>query len=192
MTIVRCWGHGRQFEITGSGYNPEGEICENGKPLSPQTLESIEQFFEDGFLASHGRTHAPDARHRTWYAVGDPTEAAFMPLAVKAGLDPDDLEQRFPLIRELPFDSYRKRMTMIREHKGRIIGYMKGALTSALDCCDRINYDGEVRSLTDADREAILAAGRDFSKLSLRVLALAYRVFPGDESVALAAATERE
>jgi len=192
MTIVRCWGHGRQFEITGSGYNPEGEIREIGNPLSPQTLESIKQFFEDGFLASHGRAHAPDARHRTWYAVGDPTEAAFMPLAVKAGLDPDDLEQRFPLIRELPFDSYRKRMTMIREHKGRIIGYMKGALTSVLDCCDRINHDGEVKSLTAADREAILAAGRDFSKLSLRVLALAYRDFPGDGSVALPAATEHE
>jgi Ca2+-transporting ATPase len=190
MTIVRCWAQGRQFEITGAGYNPEGEVRENGRPLPAPALATIKQFFQHGFLASHGRTHPPDAQHRTWYAVGDPTEAAFMPLAVKAGLDPDDLERRFPLIRELPFDSYRKRMTMIREHRGRIIGYMKGSPASVLDCCDRIHQDGAARALRAMDREAIRAAGHEFSARALRVLALAYRDFPGAESAGLPADPE--
>jgi len=192
MTIVRCWVRGRQFEITGSGYNSEGDIRESGHPLTAAELNSIKQFFQHGFLASHGRVHAPDTQHRTWYAVGDPTEAAFMPLAVKAGLDPDDLEQRFPLIQELPFDSYRKRMTMIRKHNDQFIGYMKGGVSSVLGCCARIHDDGSSRPLTEGDRTAILTAAHDFSRQSLRVLALAYRDFPADAASALPANPEAE
>ncbi|MBM2830789.1 MAG: family P-type ATPase, partial [Gammaproteobacteria bacterium] len=192
MTIVHCWVNGRDLEVSGEGYNPEGAVLEDGKALSPQALESIKQFFEDGFLAGHGRTHPPDGQHHTWYAIGDPTEAAFMPLAVKAGLVPDDLEKRFPLIQELPLDGDRKRMTMIREHKGRTIGYMKGALMNVLDCCGGINRDGVVRSLTEAERAAIMAKNDFFSAQSLRVLALAYRDFPHGQSEFSFAHTEKE
>ena len=192
MTIVQCWVNGRDFHLTGDGYDPAGDIRENEKPLSPQELESIKQFFEDGFLASNGRTHPPDEQHRTWYAIGDPTEAAFTPLAVKAGLNPEDLEERFPLIHELPFDSDRKRMTMIREHKKQIIGYMKGGLASVLECCDRINLNGNIQALTEIERNNIIAHGQEFSTQSLRVIALAYRDFPAKQEDFQIAPTEKE
>jgi Ca2+-transporting ATPase len=191
MTIVRCWVNGRDLEVSGEGYDPAGEIREGGRALSADELEGVKQFFEDGFLASHGRTRPPDTEHPSWYAIGDPTEAAFMPLAIKAGLVPEDLEARFPLLHELPFDSKRKRMTMVRRHKGRIIGYMKGATESVLDACDRIHHDGKLLALTDAEREVVLAKAAALSAESLRVIALAYRDFPAGQSEFPRMATEQ-
>jgi len=192
MTIVRCWANGRAFEVTGQGYDPEGAILEDGKPVTPEDLEAIKQFFQHGLLASDGRTHPPDDQHKTWYAIGDPTEAAFMPLALKAGLDPEERSRGFPLLEVLPFDGRRKRMTMLREHKGRKIGYMKGATASVLDTCCAIHRDGEAVPLDDEIRREILAQAEAFSAESLRVIALAYRDFPDDQSDFPLVETERD
>ncbi len=178
MTIVRGWADGRTFEVTGEGYDPQGDILENGAPVPDAEIESIKQFFQHGLLASNGRTHPPDDQHATWYAVGDPTEAAFMPFAVKADLDPEERIGAFPLIEELPFDSRRKRMTMVREHKGRTIGYMKGAPQSVLAACSAIHRGGKPVPLDDAARDAIVAQVEAYSEETLRVIALAYRDFP--------------
>lgn len=187
MTIVSCVTldfatkdgcRVRDFEVTGDGYEPKGSVLEDGKKIDKRTITFLKQFFEDGFLASNGRVQPPDKNHRGWYAIGDPTEAAFTPLVMKVGLKPADLDKHFPLFAELPFDSNRKRMTIIRKHKGKHIGYMKGALVSVLDACDQVKIDGEVRKLDDKLREAILKAGESYSSQALRVIALAYRDFP--------------
>jgi len=178
MTITHCYVNGREFTVLGEGYEPEGAIQEGGKTMTSEALEPIKQFFEDGLLASNGRTHAPDDEHPTWYCIGDPTEAAFTPLAFKAGFIPEDLDKRFPVVGELPFDSDRKRMTMIREHKGNKIGYMKGGLETVISCCTKINHAGEVRDLTEKEKAEMIKIGEQFSSKALRVIALAYRDFP--------------
>lgn len=178
MTITHCMVNGRVFDVQGDGYNPKGSIMENGKKVSTAELNKIKQFFEDGYLASNGRVNPPDRHHKGWYAIGDPTEAAFTPLAIKAGLKPADLDKRFPSFQELPFDSDRKRMTVIRKHKGHMIGYMKGGLESVLSVCSLVNHDGEVIKLTEKERKALLKQGEVFASRALRVIALAYRDFP--------------
>ncbi len=187
MTIINCLilnGHnkkgimGRLFEITGDGYNPKGSVLENGKKVDKKTAENLKQFFEDGFLASNGRVEPPDKHHHGWYAIGDPTEAAFTPLVMKIGLKPKELDRRFPIFAELPFDSNRKRMTMIRKHKGKLIGYMKGALESVLDACDQIKVGTEIIKLTPKIKQEILKEGEKFSSKALRVIALAYHDYP--------------
>ncbi len=192
MTIVRCWADGRTFEVTGTGYGPEGQIREHGKALAPEDLAAIKQVFQHGLLASNGRTHPPDEQHLTWYAVGDPTEAAFMPLALKAGLDPEERTAGFPLVLDFPFDSRRKRMTMLREHKGRRIGYMKGATGSVLEACSAIHRGGKPVPLDDAARRAVVGQTEAFSSDSLRVIALAYRDFPDDQVDFPIGQTERD
>lgn len=187
MTIVNCVTldatsnnvcRVREFEVTGDGYMPKGAVLEDGKKIDKHTTQFLKQFFEDGFLASNGRVRPPDKNHRGWYAIGDPTEAAFTPLVMKVGLKPADLDKHFPIFAELPFDSDRKRMTIIRKHKGKHIGYMKGALESILEACDHAKVDGEIRKLDDKLRKVILKAGENYSVQALRVIALAYRDFP--------------
>ncbi|MBN2306812.1 cation-transporting P-type ATPase [Candidatus Peregrinibacteria bacterium] len=200
MTITHCvtlsCGHNklcgaRDFEVTGDGYTPKGSVLENGKKIDRKTIEFLKQFFEDGFLASNGRVRPPDKDHRGWYAIGDPTEAAFTPLTMKVGLKPADLDERFPIFAELPFDSNRKRMTVIRKHKGKHIGYMKGALESVLQACNETKIDGEIRELNDQLRKAILLAGENYSRQALRVIALAYRDFPKNSKTFSIKASEK-
>ena len=178
MTITHCFAQGRLFEITGNGYNPKGKILENSKTVDKTTSEILKQFFQNGFMASIGRTEPPDKHHKDWYAIGDPTEAAFTPLAMKAELHPDDLEKRFPIVIELPFDSNRKRMSIIRKHKGKHIGYMKGGLESVLSCCTHVNLDGKPIPLTPVMKKQIMKDGESFAEEALRIIALAYRDFP--------------
>lgn len=180
MTITHCYLNGRGFEVEGDGYDPAGAVTENGKKMSPEALEPVKQFFADGFLAARGRAHPPDAEHPAWYAIGDPTEAAFTPLAIKAGFQPQALERNFPIVQELPFDSDRKRMTIVRAHKGRKIGYMKGGLESVLSCCSKINHAGALRDLAPEEKKTLLMEGEKMSGQALRVIALAYRDFPAD------------
>jgi P-type Ca2+ transporter type 2C len=192
MTILRGWADGHTFEVTGNGYDPRGEIREDGRVVSTERLEAIKQFFQHGLLASNGRTHPPDDEHPVWYAVGDPTEAAFMPFALKAGLDPEERGAAFPLLYELPFDSRRKRMTMVRQHKGRTIGYMKGAAEAVLASCSAIHRGGKAVPLDDEARAAIAAKVEELSAAALRVIALAYRDFPASGEELSVAEAERD
>lgn len=178
MTIISCFSQGRVFEVTGNGYDPKGKVLENGKKIDKRTFNELKQFFEDGFLASNGRVEPPDRHHKGWYAIGDPTEAAFTPLVMKVGLKPADLDKRFPLLEELPFDSNRKRMTIVRKHKGRVIGYMKGSLESVISCCNTVQINNEQIPLIDKMKKEILKEGEVFASQALRVIALAYRDFP--------------
>jgi Ca2+-transporting ATPase len=190
MTIVRGWANGRAFEISGEGYDPDGQILEKGRPIADP--EAIKQFFQHGLLASEGRTHPPDDQHATWYAIGDPTEAAFMPLAMKAGLDPEERLASFPLIAALPFDGRRKRMTMVREHNDHRIGYMKGATPAVLEACCSVHQGDQQAPLDDSARQQILGQAELFSAESLRVIALAYRDFPDDQTEFPLEATEQD
>lgn len=192
MTITRAWCDGQNFEVTGQGYDPTGDILENGQPVSEAKLERIKAFFQHGLLASNGRTHEPDEEHKDWYALGDPTEAAFMPLAIKAGLDPSECIEAFPLVTELAFDSKRKRMTILRGHEGRVTGYMKGATLSVLEACGRYHRGGEVVPLDTEGTEIITAQMQAYSGESLRVIALAYRDFPNDQVEFPLQETERD
>ncbi len=177
MTITHCWLNGRVLDVTGEGYDPSGDIREGERVLDATELEPLAQFFADGLLAGNGRTHAPDDGHATWYAIGDPTGAAFVPLAIKAGLDPDDLEARFAELQELPFDSDRKRMSIVRGDGQQAIAYMKGAPPSVLEVCTQIHRGGGPVPLSDADRDAVVEQVQAWSAESLRVIALAYRDF---------------
>lgn len=179
MTILHCYLMHRSFRVTGTGYDPTGTLLdERGKKVSRADLMTVKQFLADGFLASNGRVNPPDAEHAGWYALGDPTEAAFCTLVLKSGLDPRELDRRFPRLAELPFDSDRKRMTIVREHKGKIIAYMKGGVESVLDICTHSNKAGVMTPLAAADKKMILAAAEGYSAQALRVIALAYRDLP--------------
>ncbi|MBU1935118.1 HAD-IC family P-type ATPase, partial [Patescibacteria group bacterium] len=185
MTITHCYTQGRVFEVTGNGYNPKGSVLENDKKIDRKTFNDLKQFFEDGFLASNGRVEPPDKSHKDWYAVGDPTEAAFTPLAMKVELDPDVLDKSFSVFEELPFDSDRKRMTIIRKHKGKLIGYMKGGLESVLSCCTHVQINNERMELSDKMRKEIIKEGQGFAGQALRVIALAYRDFDGPKKFSI-------
>ena len=97
--------------------------------------------------------------------LGDPTENAFLDIAVKEGIDKNKLEADMPRVAELPFESERKLMSTLHRHEGKIRVMVKGAPDVLLLRC---NIDGgDAKRATEQNEE--MAAN------ALRVLGVAYK-----------------
>lgn len=171
---------GREIlNVTGTGYENNGQICRNEKPLSQAEILKSHHFYIAGALASNAKILPPDDTHPKWFCLGDPTEGALVVLARKAGFEPDDFAKTLPETREFVFDSARKRMTSVRKMDTKnSICYVKGAPENVIEHCTHIMEHGKVRKLTDADREFYLHENENQAKNAMRNLAYAMRILP--------------
>ena len=108
--------------------------------------------------------------------IGDPTETALVQFGLDHNFDVRDVLKSEPRVAELPFDSDRKLMSTIhKEADGTYFVAVKGAPDQLLKRVTRIEINGEVRTITDEDKQAILATNKDLAKQALRVLMMAYK-----------------
>lgn len=107
--------------------------------------------------------------------LGDPTEGALIDLAEKFGLDQGELKERYPRLFEQPFDSDRKRMSVVVDDKGTYHVWTKGAIDELLSHCDRIVTDEGIRPITEEERQKFLRLAEEASQEALRVLGYATR-----------------
>lgn len=176
MTITGCHLNGMTFSVSGLGYKPEGEIMdEKGGVVKKDSLGDLKVFFLSGFLSSTGKINPPDKYHPGWYCIGDPTEASFAALAMKAGFSLEEVEKDYPIVKYFGFDSFRKRATIIRKHNDKIISFTKGSLESVLDTSTKIIVNGNVKELTDKEKTAIISMSAAFAENALRIIAIAYK-----------------
>ena len=106
---------------------------------------------------------------------GDPTEIALVVFANDFNLHKKNLEESYPRVEELPFDSVRKLMSTRHEYEGKSIVFTKGALDSITKRATKILDNGKERDITDEDIKLIYEKNQYFADKALRVLALAYR-----------------
>ncbi|MGC8785851.1 MAG: cation-translocating P-type ATPase [Anaerolineae bacterium] len=175
MTVRGLWVAGRQLAVTGVGYAPKGQIVADGQPISTPADGALRQLLIAGALCTNARLLPPNGDSTRWTVLGDPTEAALQVLALKGGLNLEAEMQRSPCLCELPFESRRKRMSMIRQRGGSRVAYVKGAPKEMLALCTRIQMDDHECPLDDAMRAEIIAANDEFARNGLRVLAVAMR-----------------
>ena len=117
--------------------------------------------------------------------LGDPTEGALVYLAEKFGIDCEEYEDAHPRAFEQPFDSDRKRMSVLNRMEGELTVYTKGAVDEMLPLCTKYRTKDGVREMTEADREQILKVCNGMSAEALRVLGFAVHSVsevPEDES----------
>ena len=107
--------------------------------------------------------------------LGDPTEGALVLFAEKFGIDSEEFEDANPRLFEQPFDSDRKRMTVLNRREAGNVAYTKGAVDELLPLCTRYRTKEGVREMTDADRERILELCNRMSGEALRLLGFAVR-----------------
>lgn len=113
-------------------------------------------------------------------ASGDPTELAILKAAWTAGIKKSNLNKEYKRIHEIPFDSNRKRMTVIARRKnGESFVFVKGAVDVILDLCTKYYSSSGERSMTSMDRRVILSANEKMASSALRVLGTAYKKFDG-------------
>jgi ATPase, P-type (transporting), HAD superfamily, subfamily IC/ATPase, P-type (transporting), HAD superfamily, subfamily IC len=204
MTVRRIWLPDAWFEVSGVGYGPDGKIVPEedggrgiaGQELNGRARRELQELLRAATLCNDARLVPPDASasEGRWTALGDPTEAALLVAACKAGLNPDAEARALPRLRELPFDSRRKRMSTLhsaRREPGaalaerlppessiarqRVVAYVKGAPGEVLARCSRIRSGGSDGVIDDAARAAAIAANDLYASSGLRVLAIARR-----------------
>lgn len=176
MTVVSAVIGGKHYLVHGTGYEPKGAITFGKIPLTEKQADGVQNFFRVGLLASNAKIIAPDATNPKWYCLGDPTEGALVTAAIKAGLSGADLDAKAHELRELPFDSSRKRMTSLRQFSPQTVtAFVKGAPEAVLGRASHIQDGETIRPITDADRGAFLKEHTVRAQKALRNIAFATR-----------------
>ena len=178
MTVVRIVTPSGEVTVTGSGYEPVGELLSDGRPLrDPVVLREVQWVLVGGSLSN-------DAVLRRegdgWTVHGDPTEIAFLVAEAKAELS-ELRQERFERVGEVPFTSERKLMTTVQadaEGDELLDVFTKGAPDVLLGRCTHERVAGEDRSLTPERRARISADVDRLADLALRTLAVAHRTLP--------------
>jgi magnesium-transporting ATPase (P-type) len=178
---------GREINVSGIGYEPIGEFSENGNRLDPKQDQALSAVILTQAKCNTSRLIPPDDKsdgsRSTWKVLGDPTEAALIVLSRKAGYNQEDLDYT-QNVAELPFDSRRKRMSviqMLRNEAGiQRVAYVKGGIREILNVCDSVRIGDQVVPLTQEWVDYIMARNDDYARQGLRVLAAAERILPAD------------
>ncbi|CAB1253906.1 Calcium-transporting ATPase [Clostridiaceae bacterium BL-3] len=170
MTVRRIYTDRCLYDVTGSGYNPKGSInLIDGNPTGENCLKkllAVGVICNNAFLVRN---------NNKWAVQGDPTEGSLITAARKLGLDENMLRNFNPRIKEIPFDSSRRFMTVIIEKSEGKNAFCKGSLDSVIEKCKTIYENGIERLLTSTDKERLMSIGDEMGKNALRVLAFAYK-----------------
>lgn len=175
MTVVAIWTPEGTYRVTGTGYQPKGEILDAaGEPAVVDPGSALHWTLMAGAACNEAGFRE---RRGSWEVIGDPTEAAMLVVASKAGLDLAELDDELPRIDSIPFNSAQKFMaTLHSDRAGDQTVFVKGAAEAVLGlCAGRITDAGESKSL---DRGAVLEAVEELARAGLRVLAVAVAFLP--------------
>ncbi|MDP3840350.1 MAG: HAD-IC family P-type ATPase, partial [Methylococcales bacterium] len=170
MTVQGVFAGGELFDITGSGYTPDGEICLNSNVILHQNYPALMECLKAGLLCNDARLCA-DVDH--WRIEGDPTEGALLVAAHKAGLHHAPVSTAHPRLDAIPFESQHQFMATLHHNQAvdaRHV-YLKGSLESILARCDKA-FDAQMQPIV-LDKNLLHQQVETLAAQGLRVLAFA-------------------
>jgi len=195
MTVTRLWVDGLAIHVSGTGYSPRGDFKVDGKDADIRKYPAARTTLWLGLLNNDSELEesGEEVDGKTYRIIGDPTEGSLLVAAAKAGALHEQLDQAYPRVQEVPFDSERKRMVTVHEvreprtgdispftdhtRRGQHVIIVKGAPDVVLDLCTQYQtIDNASVQMGQAQRERILAANESMTRDALRVLGVAYQV----------------
>ncbi|MDF9824648.1 Ca2+-transporting ATPase [Breznakia sp. PF5-3] len=188
MTVNTLWLAENEYNVTGLGYSSEGSVMLKDKAVKAKDDKDLNLLLSGASLCSNARVVPPNEENDRYTVLGDPTEACLNVVAEKAGINLETLENDAVRIRELPFDSRRKRMTTIHQLKEEIdgtkrIAFVKGAPKEVMELSATILINGKKEAMPLSMRKEIMAANDKYARDGLRVLAVAYRPIDKDANL---------
>jgi len=163
MTVRQLYTGGQRLQVSGEGYDSAGEITggDAGLPDLEALLMPI--------------TLCNDSELRSGELVGDPMDRALLTVAVKGGIDPDQLQQQYPRLAEIPFDAENKYQATFHLDGERVRVMVKGAPDILLNRCVKVFDENGDQSLDASQLEHIEHANEQMAETGLRVLAVAWK-----------------
>jgi Ca2+-transporting ATPase len=168
MTVKKVATLERLVEVKGEGYSPRGEFLWNGQPFLPTADQTLKQLLQAAYYCNNAYT---DKLYGEDIIQGDPTEGALKVLAIKAGLS----ERERTRVREYPFDSERKMMSVVTLGEGNPQVLTKGALDALLPQCTMVMAKGHAIPIRPENREELRLLQDEWANEAMRVLGFAFR-----------------
>jgi len=201
MTAVKMWGDSIQYEITGGGFNPTGDILRSGVSQT-RSNHQVRATLLSAVLCSNTSLQKEESEDGqvTWIPMGNSSEAPLVVAAAKAGIWREESMETYPRVAEIPFSSSRKMMITVNElpagasfehlplpEDTQFVANVKGAPNYIVkNCTQFLRSDGSIGMMHPGERHNVLDAVDALSSQALRVLAVAIRPlakipFPADE-----------
>jgi cation-transporting ATPase F len=178
MTVQKVFAGDAMFDVTGSGYEPKGEILLDGQTIDTGNNVALEECFRAGLLCND--TQLVD-EEGVLEVEGDPTEAALLVASRKAGLVHETIHAAHARFDGIPFESQNQYMATLHDSddlKVNVI-YKKGAIETVLErCCTFLTAEGE---LAPIDRDRVRMVAETLASEGLRVLAIARKHVSADQ-----------
>ena len=170
MTVRKVFSDGEMFDVSGLGYEPKGEIMLDSKAVDPRKVKPLHMLLKCSALCNDSRVEAaPEGMS----VVGSPTEAALVVLAGKGGAFKEGATHE--RMKERPFSSERKMMSVLCSEPTGSFVYVKGAPEVILERCSLVQLGNGLARLDAAQKKKLLNANRSLTRSCYRTLALAYR-----------------
>ncbi len=166
----------RSVKVTGTGYRPTGKFQHGDQDLNPCADEQLSLALRIGMLCNDAKVYHDGGLDTV---LGDPTEAALIVVAEKAGMKRNLLGSDFPRLSEVPFDSASKRMITVHSTpQGRTAAFLKGSPGTLIAASSAQALPSGVTPMTPDDRRRWEETNQKLAGAALRVLGLAYRELP--------------
>jgi magnesium-transporting ATPase (P-type) len=171
MTVRQLWTSGFDYRVSGTGYGATGRVESVGN--NPR-VGIVDELLRTAALCCDAHVVEPQGSRKRLEVMGDPTEAAILVAACKAGISRDALKS-WPRLAELPFDSRRKRMTTIQRIDARPTACVKGAPSELFPRCTSIRWKGSAVPFDEIRQRLAREVHDRMAGRGLRVLAVATR-----------------
>ena len=172
LVIRKVWTADKLFEISGAGYEPKGDIKFEGNTIDPINEDEISYLGKASALVATARLlYAEETKE--WRISGDPTEAAMLVFAEKAGFNKEDILRESPLLSEIPFDYKLKYHATVHQVGGSPFLTVAGAPEIILALCNDVRRGGKNHSFSKKEKEELEVIFTNMSEEGLRVIAVA-------------------
>jgi len=187
MTVEKFWINEEEYDVSGSGYDTEGEIYQDSTPINLRDNITFTKFIDSMALNNNAQLTYEDVKIRlkekremaVRRALGSPTEAALLVLVEKAGYVPYYIKKKYEFISEFSFSSELKRMSSIYKsynNEGHIFVFTKGAPEKIIEISSSIDRNGIIKPLDSNFRKEILNKIAERANEGYRTLALSYKM----------------
>ena len=173
MSVTNIWSGGRTWTVSGIGYNPEGSFWKKDDTVDVKKEKELQQLLTFGLLCNNANIVEKDNQY---VLDGDPTEGALVVAAMKAGITRKDIVDQFKIVKEFPFDSDRKMMSVIvKDKEGKYFAITKGAPDVVANISESILWDGRKTFLSGKYDQHVKDAVYNLASDALRNIAIAYK-----------------
>lgn len=192
MTVTKIFANGRDYSVSGTGTRKDGKVTDSDGHEKSSSDNELRTLFDNMILCCNADIYSEKRpilgdrntlKGSEWQISGDPTEAALLIAAAKAGSDIAAVRRSNPRTDEIPFESETRSMTVFcKGSSGANNIYSKGACDVILKKCSGILIDGNIVNLDRKTKSEILEKCEKMSSEGLRVLAFSYKSGSGSES----------